>query len=853
MKDEWGNPDNRSTEKSTFSRRDWMKLTAAGVTLPGFFAANASAAESFVSLLNADPSDYPTIQLNVSVDTEAGRNGELTSDDFRIIEEGTEQAIENFSFGSAQSDIVFVFDDSGSMGDEIDGLKRKVTDLVTDIESAGIDARYGLVTFKDDIETDLELTDDVEALRSAVNDLRASGGGDFPEDNFDAIVRALGFDYRPEAQKVIIDITDAVSHYEGDGSGYTSYTIDEVADRIRDRGAAYVAVSPGFSDERAAKKELATLVDGTYIDIDSGDFSTILDEIIELFVTAYVIEYVTGLAPGVAGALSVVVSDPEEGTSSIDGTVTIPSDVEDLDINELYSDKRDLISSIRDTAGPRLTANLPGGYPSVVVSDPADLDTEAEAYLDRLEGDDGEVTLDGIERQQVGESLERLLNIENVTEASVAAPIEDRGSGALVDRQVQAAVDITKGIALEAITRGAGRAFRGVLDRALEDDVVRGVVRTLKDIRDDLTATGRTVGRGTGGAAGDQRRTLDEFQTGIEDGPAEEAEEPEDWVQGGVESLIGETLEPAASTFDEISENGAEIKDTMAALEYEKYLNGTGGGGDVIRLLDNFAEFDPPSYEFDIPDSVDINVPGSDLANETTDQVESATNSVLGTIDDGFDAASNISGEEDLDLYNQEEEAEFGNIPDEIEFDFLEEIPDEIDLGELTGVEEIQELADQAAELAAIPNPAIDPSIDQLVERLVEDAENGDLALQSQADREALLEGADAILEVITSGADFGLNQLATFSEWVSTASTLLAVATIILALGGLVTTGGAGSIISLSTLGTISLALLGLELLIARAQFYVAEQSVQVIGATHSAAGAKLTYSDLSDFGGGS
>ncbi|MBX0295218.1 vWA domain-containing protein [Haloarcula nitratireducens] len=281
----------------------------------------------FVDILSADPSEYPEVLLSVIVDTEAGRAGELSESAFQIIENGVERAVESFSFTSTTADIVFVFDDTGSMGDEISAMKSGVKSLTTEIESAGIDARYSLVTVKDDFEINRRFTADADRLKRTVDRLAPAGGGDAPEDNFDAIVRALEMDYRPSAQKVLVDITDSTSHYAGDGSGRSDYTLDEVAARIENRGVAYVAIAPDIDDDRASKKTLAQTTDGLWIDLASADFSRILRRIRRLVATAYVIVYITETRPGESRSVSCRVEDPNRGFGIDSTSVNVPSDI----------------------------------------------------------------------------------------------------------------------------------------------------------------------------------------------------------------------------------------------------------------------------------------------------------------------------------------------------------------------------------------------------------------------------------------------------------------------------------------------------------------------------------------------
>lgn len=311
----------------------------------------ASADEGFVDILSADPSSYPTIGLNIRVDTDAGLNGKLTKEDFSVYEGGEKQPITGFEFSSTTLDLVFVFDDTGSMGGEIAAMKRQAKSLTEKIAASDIDARYALVSYKDDVEIDLPFTDDPSSLKNNVDLLRARGGGDFPEDNFDAVETALGLAFRESAQKVIVDITDALSHYRGDGSGISNYTLPEVAADLKRRGVVYIAVSPGFDDPRASKKVLARKTGGLWIDIYGADFDQILKNITKLIIQTYVLEYETRALPGTVREIGVSARDPNLGLGSTTGTVTIPEDVGPalpLRFEELCSAKLELAGQIDD-------------------------------------------------------------------------------------------------------------------------------------------------------------------------------------------------------------------------------------------------------------------------------------------------------------------------------------------------------------------------------------------------------------------------------------------------------------------------------------------------------------------------
>lgn len=447
------------THSSRLSRRTMLQLAAAGITVPGAAAAASGATESFVDILSVDPTDYPNVLLNVSVDTVAGKDGRLTEEDFQIIENGVKKEIQSFSFASTKSDIVFVFDDTGSMSDEISGMKSQVSSLVDEIEAAGIDARYGLVTFKDNVETDLGLTDDASTLQSRVDELYASGGGDFPEDNFDAIERALGLGFRDDAQKILVDITDATSHYRGDGSGISEHVIDEVASDLTDSGVAYIAVSPGYEDPDAAKRVLAEKVDGRWIDIYDADFTVILEEITELLVTAYVVEYVTDLLPGETAPISVVVDDPERGEERVDDEVGVPSDVDGGISTELVQEKDSLIGEIQSLAG--LTVGEDEARSSV--------DQRAATLLEDIRNDEFSAS-----SVQYNEALERMVSSEEITRAATETVT---GDDSPMESNLENLFSLIKGVAVELLSTATGGLLRSVVD---------SITRTTIGLFDDL-------------------------------------------------------------------------------------------------------------------------------------------------------------------------------------------------------------------------------------------------------------------------------------------------------------------------------------------------------------------------------
>jgi hypothetical protein len=106
------------------------------------------------------------------------------------------------------------------MQEEIDGVKQTCVKFAERLSRTGRDYRLGLVTFLDMIDrvykADGSLTDDVQEFKGWIDGLRAFGGDDGPELSLDALEQAGEMQFRKNAQRVLILITDAPPHHRRD-------------------------------------------------------------------------------------------------------------------------------------------------------------------------------------------------------------------------------------------------------------------------------------------------------------------------------------------------------------------------------------------------------------------------------------------------------------------------------------------------------------------------------------------------------------------------------------------------------------------------------------------------------------
>jgi hypothetical protein len=291
-----------------------------------------------------DASDFPRIELTVNVDTEDGIDGRLTAGDFQIYENDVRQEVVEFDFSTASLDLVVVFDDTGSMQSEIDAMQAGVKELTDEVAAKEIDARYALVSFKDDPEIDLRVTPSPRELKDAVDALSAEGGGDAPEDSFGAVMKGLELDLREDARPVFVTITDTTSHYRGetvsehphlgrmsdtmfsafDSAGDSDYIHDEVADALAGADVSFIAVAPDIDHPKCSIKSLAGTVDGLWTDIGERSFDAVLDRIITVLSSTYTLTYYSSGDPGASVPVRVEYEDPTAGTLATSARLQVP-------------------------------------------------------------------------------------------------------------------------------------------------------------------------------------------------------------------------------------------------------------------------------------------------------------------------------------------------------------------------------------------------------------------------------------------------------------------------------------------------------------------------------------------------
>ncbi|MDM8559178.1 carboxypeptidase regulatory-like domain-containing protein [Candidatus Parabeggiatoa sp. HSG14] len=140
----------------------------------------------------------------------------------------------------------FVFDDTGSMKEEIEGAILGLVQFIEELKATLTDDQIlpfvNLLTFKDKDEIILQIsTNDLDELLEQVNQLKAEGGKDCPEDSVVALNQAA--DDIAEGGTILF-VTDAPPH-DGDD-------IDALIDKLRQQG---LSVKILLSEDDCGKKK----------------------------------------------------------------------------------------------------------------------------------------------------------------------------------------------------------------------------------------------------------------------------------------------------------------------------------------------------------------------------------------------------------------------------------------------------------------------------------------------------------------------------------------------------------------------------------------------------------------------
>ena len=231
---------------------------------------------------NADGTvEYLDTKLDAETNTvSADLNGEGTYFVMNVRSLMDEMNKANGSTASAQADIVFIIDTTGSMDKEIAGIQENVGDFVASLNSNGISAALGLVTYEDLMVDGYDSTQihkngasnwfyDANTFRSALASLQMGVGGDAEECVVDALETARLMDLRGSAGKLFVLVTDAP--YKNDNR-YGISSLDAEIQLLENAGITCAVIAPSNLQQTYAN--LAAT--GKFLDMNSDFYDELV-------------------------------------------------------------------------------------------------------------------------------------------------------------------------------------------------------------------------------------------------------------------------------------------------------------------------------------------------------------------------------------------------------------------------------------------------------------------------------------------------------------------------------------------------------------------------------------------------
>ena len=190
------------------------------------------------TILSADTIDVflpPGSEITLEITVTVPGDGSEPIRSVRSIENGDRSA--SVATNQLPLDVFLLQDLSKSFEEDLPVLKRLVPNLLDDLRKIQPDTKFGVGSFIDkpvrpfggqnsDYVYQLEqpLTNDKEVVRSTVNNLTISGGGDLPEAQLEALLQVASrtiqtnpIGFRNNARRVVIVSTDAIYHQAGNG------------------------------------------------------------------------------------------------------------------------------------------------------------------------------------------------------------------------------------------------------------------------------------------------------------------------------------------------------------------------------------------------------------------------------------------------------------------------------------------------------------------------------------------------------------------------------------------------------------------------------------------------------------
>ena len=160
-------------------------------------------------------------------------------------------------------DLVFIIDKTGSMEDNVRGIRAYIDLFFEHFARSGHDAAFGLVTFADVTQKKPRVrgvTTDHGKFKNWLYKIKFEGGGDLAESGLDALMDALNkIKFRDNPQRFFVLVSDGAFH-DADYDGRSAYSQDGVIEALQHTGVRVDVIGLNF----LPIKQIAWATGGTW-------------------------------------------------------------------------------------------------------------------------------------------------------------------------------------------------------------------------------------------------------------------------------------------------------------------------------------------------------------------------------------------------------------------------------------------------------------------------------------------------------------------------------------------------------------------------------------------------------------
>lgn len=245
-----------------------------------------------LSIQNVTMANFPEIGLIVECGNNCKVLDTITPSSLRVMENGVLRPVTRIKKIDVDErvpvDFMFVVDVTGTMQAHINGIRNNIGSFVASLRKRGIDYRIGLALFSDVVEDVYEPTDSLELFMKWMSKVTAFGGFDEKENALQGLYDASVVKFRPNANKVLVLLTDAGYHQLGErGNGRTRYNKETLTQHLASQSIRVFCIIPPHL------RQYDRIVQGTRGAAFNLDlpFSKILDQYSDQLTNLYTIYY----------------------------------------------------------------------------------------------------------------------------------------------------------------------------------------------------------------------------------------------------------------------------------------------------------------------------------------------------------------------------------------------------------------------------------------------------------------------------------------------------------------------------------------------------------------------------------